>query len=74
MNQTLLVIFSSPVSDGAGVRSGMAFSYDPPGSENVTQISNFVDADCDRGGREILSYVRKALGSRNRYHVQWLCQ
>src|SRR3981189_1424394 len=74
MNQTLLMISRGSVRDGAGVCSGVALSHDPPGREYVTQISNFVDADCDRGGREILPDVGNALGSRNRYHVQRLCQ
>src|ERR1700732_2587663 len=74
MNQTLLMISSSSVRDSAGVRRGVALSHDPPGREYVTQISNFVDADCDRSGREILPDVRNALSSRNRYHIQRLCQ
>src|SRR6478735_8496292 len=62
VNQTLLMISCSSVRDSAGVRSGVALSHDPPGREYVTQISNFVDADCDRSGREILPDVRNALG------------
>jgi hypothetical protein len=47
VNQTLLMISCSSVRDSAGVRSGVALSHDPPGREYVTQISDFVGADCD---------------------------
>jgi len=40
-----------------GVSSGISVSRDPPGAENRTQVSHFVDADRDRGGREVLTDV-----------------
>ncbi|HZA08978.1 MAG TPA: hypothetical protein VE759_02865 [Mycobacterium sp.] len=60
--------------DIGGVHGRVSLADDAAWGEDATEVGDFVSADGDVGGGEVLPDILGAFGAGNRYDVEWLSQ